>query len=197
MALPSRAKSNVSKQISIGVRREDKHEYERRVPLTPDAVFDLVANGFEVVLQPSKLRVFDDDAYRAVGGRIDEDLSACAVVFAVKEIPQALYRRGGAYVFFSHTTKGQSHNMPMLKQLMAMDCTLYDYEHIVGDDGRRLVFFGRHAGLAGMVDTLWVLGKRMASLGIETPMSSLKLTHEYADLDAVRAAVTEVGQAIQ
>jgi alpha-aminoadipic semialdehyde synthase len=179
------------------VRREDKHEWERRVPLTPDVVADLVRDGIEVVVQPSPIRAFPDAAYREGGARVDEDLSSCKVVFAVKEIPQAMFHPGGAYVFFSHTIKGQAHNMPMLRRLMELGCTLIDYERIVDADNRRLVFFGRHAGLAGMVDTLAVTGQRLASQGIDNPFSSLRLTHRYADLESSRAAMRAVGETIR
>ena len=31
-----------------------------------------------------------------------------------------MFREGGAYAFFSHTIKGQAHNMPMLRRLMEL-----------------------------------------------------------------------------
>lgn len=181
---------------TLGIRREDKHEWERRVPLTPDAVAELVGAGVEVTVQPSTIRAFDDTAFGEAGARVDEDLSACDVVFAVKEIPISMFRRGGAYVFFSHTIKGQSHNMALLQKMIDLGCTLIDYERIVDDAGKRLVFFGRHAGLAGMVDTLWAVAKRASAAGIATPFDALRLTHEYADLEGVRAAFGDVAEAI-
>jgi len=39
--------------------------------------------------------------------------------------------------------------------------TLYDYERIVGDDGKRLLAFGKFAGRSGFIDFLHGLGKRM------------------------------------
>lgn len=177
----------------IGIRLEDKHAFERRVPLTPEAVEALVADGIEVVVQPSPIRAFRDETYRAAGATVDADLSACDVVFAVKEIPAELFRDGGAYVFFSHTIKGQSHNMPMLRRLMERGATLIDYEKITDDQGRRLVFFGRHAGLAGMIDTLAVTGRRLEALGTPTVLSELRLAHEYPDLEMAKDAVIAVG----
>lgn len=178
----------------LGVRREDKHAFEARAPLTPDAVAKLVSQGLEVVVQPSAIRAFSDDAYRAAGAVVSEDLSTSDLVLAVKEIPSALLREGGVYVFFSHTIKGQAHNMPLLRRLMELGCTLIDYEKITDDAGRRLVFFGRHAGLAGMIDTFSVLGARLAELGHETALADIGLAHGYADLDAARLAVSEAGR---
>lgn len=184
--------------FDVGIRREDKHEWERRVPLTPALVAELVQrHGLRVVVQPSEIRVFDDASFAAAGAQVQEDLSTARVVFAVKEIPTELFRPGGAYVFFSHTIKGQPHNMPMLRRLAELGCTLIDYERIVDDDNRRLVFFGRHAGWAGMVDTLAVTGRRLAVLGFDTPLQQLEITHTYADLDAAKSAVSSVGEAIR
>ena len=73
--------------MAVGIRREDKNEWERRVPLTPTAVGQLVAEGIDVIVQPSTLRVFSDEDYHAAGARVQEDLGACSVVLAVKEIP--------------------------------------------------------------------------------------------------------------
>jgi alanine dehydrogenase len=178
----------------IGVRREDKHDYEARVPLTPEGVAELTRAGLSLVVQPSTIRAYDDAKYRDAGAQVDEELDGCGVVFAVKEIPERLFRRGGAYVFFSHTIKGQSHNMPMLRKLMELGCTLIDYEKITDDAGRRLVFFGRHAGLAGMIDTLSVTGRRLRARGVETALAELRLAHEYDDLTEARQAVSAIGK---
>ena len=81
---------------------------------------------------------------------MQEELAACPVVFAVKEIPLAFFRPGGAYMFFAHVIKGQPHNMPMLRRMLALGCTLIDYEKVTDEHGRRLIFLrlacraGRH-----------------------------------------------------
>jgi alpha-aminoadipic semialdehyde synthase len=82
--------------------------------------------------------------------------------------------------------------MPLLRKLMDLRCTLIDYERIVDDEGRRLVLFGRHAGLAGMIDTLHVLGRRLERLGLDTPFLQLLPAHGYAGLDDARAAFVQL-----
>jgi alpha-aminoadipic semialdehyde synthase len=126
-----------------------------------------------------------------------DDVSRCDVVLGIKEMPASYFRPGGAYMFFSHTIKGQSHNMPMLRRLVELGCTLFDYELVRDDQGRRLIFFGRYAGLAGMVDTLWTLGQRLLHLGRETPFAAIEPAHMYPSLEAIRAAVVEVGRRIE
>jgi len=105
----------------IAIRREDKNEWERRAPLTPDAVKEL-ANNYDITfhIQPSTGRVFSDEAFNRAGAVIKEDLSNCPIVIGIKEMPPAFFLPEKTYVFFSHTTKGQPHNMPMLKRLIEL-----------------------------------------------------------------------------
>jgi alpha-aminoadipic semialdehyde synthase len=67
---------------------------------------------------------------------------------------------------------------------------------VVDEQNRRLIFFGEHAGLAGMIDTLSVLGRRLAWEGIDTPLAAIGPTYQYADLPAAQQAVRDAGQRI-
>ena len=181
----------------IGIRREDKNRWERRAPLTPDHVAELTRLGLDVAVQPSPIRVFPDEAYRRAGARVAEDLSECRLVVGVKEIPPPVFHAGTAYAFFSHVIKGQAGNMPMLRRLMEVGGSLVDYEKVADDRGRRLVFFGRHAGFAAMLDTLWALGRRLADEGIDSPFAPLRLAHDYADLEDAYQALSRVASEIR
>jgi len=180
----------------IGIRLEDKNEWERRAPLVPAHIKALKDRDIEVCVQASPIRAFTAQEYEQANATMVEELSACPAVFAIKEIPSQLLEAGKTYAFFSHTIKGQKHNMPMLRRLLDLGCNLIDYEKITDENGRRLIFFGNYAGLAGMLDTLWALGHRLAWEGIETPFQKLLPARLYADLDEAKAAVREVGQKI-
>ncbi len=80
----------MSANVLLGIRREDKNPWERRVPLTPIDVRELMRElPLEVWVQPSPIRVFADEDYRREGARVAEDLSPCRIILAVKEIPDA------------------------------------------------------------------------------------------------------------
>ncbi|MGA1793869.1 MAG: bifunctional lysine ketoglutarate reductase /saccharopine dehydrogenase family protein [Thermoplasmatota archaeon] len=181
----------------IGIRRESKNRWEMRAPLTPEHVRRLV-NDYDIgfTVQPSDLRTFHSEDYKEAGAKVDEDLKSAEIILGIKEIPLHEIEPGKTYLFFSHTIKGQPHNMPMLRKLMELKCTLFDYEKIVDEKNRRLIFFGRHAGLAGMVDTLWVLGRRLEWEGVRNPFSSVMKAHEYGDLSSIREHVSSVGRLI-
>ncbi len=184
----------MSNKIALGIRREDKNPWERRVPLIPVHVRELIRDlPLDIHIQPSPIRIFADEDYRREGATISEDLSPCAIVLAVKEIPEAFFRDETVYLFFSHTIKGQPHNMPLLKRMMECRATLIDYERIVDDKGRRLVFFGRQAGQAGMIDTLWALGQRLDQEGITNPFADIRQTIHYASLVEAKEAIQKVG----
>ncbi len=181
----------------IGIRREDRNPWERRAPLIPSHVRELQQNyPLEVWVQPSATRVFSDDDYRREGAVIAQDLSPCQVIIGIKEIPSALILPEKAYLFFSHTAKGQAQNMGMLRQLEVKRCTLIDYEKITDEQGRRLVFFGRQAGQAGMADTLWALGQKLKKEGIDTPLSLLQQTWRYPSLAEAKEEIRKAGREI-
>lgn len=181
----------------IGIRREDKNRWERRTPITPDGARALAAQGIQVYIQPSPIRAYAAEEFIAAGATVQEDLSACPVVFAVKEIPAAFFRPGGAYMFFAHVIKGQPYNMPMLRRLLELGCTLIDYEKVTDEEGRRLIFFGRHAGLAGAIETLRALGQRLAWQGVATPFADIRHAWDYHDLAEAQAAIARAGEVIR
>jgi alanine dehydrogenase len=179
--------------VLIGIRREDKNRWERRVPLIPADAAALQAQGLRLLVQSSPNRVFPDREYTALGVTVAEDLEPADLVLAVKEIPTELLRAGKVYVYFAHVIKGQDHNMAMLQRLLDLGCSLVDYERIVDAQGRRLVFFSLHAGHAGMIDTLWTLGQRWRAQGITTPLAEIKLTHQYASFAAAKEHLRAIG----
>ncbi len=182
----------------IGIRKEDKDPTEKRVPLTPKQVKTLIEHHHvEVVVEPAPNRIFKDEEYRQVGATVSDDLSQCNIIFGVKEIPKKQFLPEHTYCFFSHTIKGQSYNMPMLQRMLDLRDTLIDYEKVTDENGRRLIFFGRFAGYAGMIDTLWAFGQRLAWEGLDTPFKQIKQALNYPSLEAAKDSIKAVGAAIQ
>jgi len=182
----------------VGLRREDKNIWERRVPLTPKHVKELKEkNDINFIVQPFERRAFADDEFREAGAEIDENINRAPFIFAVKEIPIKLLDENKTYMFFSHTIKGQSYNMPLLQKLLDLNCTLIDYEEIKDEQGRRLVFFGRFAGLAGMIDALHIYGERLKHLGYETPFLHVKPSYSYGDVNHAKEDVQKLADELR
>ncbi len=183
----------------IGIRREDKNRWERRAPVSPAHVAELVTErGISVVVQPSPIRIYPDEDYAQAGALVAEDLSACGVILGVKEIPFERLLAGKPHLFFAHVIKGQATGMPLLAALLEQRVTLIDYERIVDSAGRRLIFFSRHAGYAGMIDTLWALGQRLSYEGIDNAFSAVRPAHTYNNIEAAAQHLVEtVGRKIR
>lgn len=180
----------------IGIRLEDKNDWERRVALTPAAVGDLVSRGVEFQVERFARRTYPDSEFEAAGAHLTDDVRECEIVLGIKEMPVEYFRAAGAYMFFSHTIKGQPYNMDMLASLVRNRCTLLDYEVVTDEDNRRLIFFGKYAGLAGMIDTIWTTGQRLLALGCETPLAAMKPAHAYETLDDCKEAISGIGRRI-
>jgi hypothetical protein len=71
------------------------------------------------------------------------------VLFGVKEIPVDALLPGKKYFFFSHTIKKQPYNRALLQAILAKNIELYDHETIVDAQNKRLIGFGRYAGIVG------------------------------------------------
>ncbi len=180
----------------IGIRYEDKYVMERRVALVPDHVKELIEKGIDFEVVNSEKRVFKDEEFAASGAKLVDEITDAEVILGVKEMPIDFFEKNKTYIFFSHTIKGQLYNMPLLKKMMEQEVNLIDYERIADEQDRRLIFFGRFAGLAGMINSLWSLGQRYAELGIDTPFLKIRQTHHYNSLEEAKEVVSEVGKFI-
>lgn len=189
--------SNNNSQPIIAICREESSIWERRAPLNPGHVSKLVKDGFTVLVQPSTRRAYSIAEYKLNGAVIEEDISEAQAIFGVKIIPPELIIPKKRYAFFSHTIKAQPENMNVLDALLEKETCFLDYEKMVGENGARLVAFGKMAGEAGMINILHGLGLRLLSLGYHTPFMHLGCAHNYPTVSAAKAAITSLGREIQ
>ncbi|KAK7080687.1 hypothetical protein SK128_009852 [Halocaridina rubra] len=102
----------------LAIRREDQSVWERRAPLGPSHVRQLVKDGVNVIVQPSNRRAYPMQAYQSAGAKIQEDISEASVVIGVKQVPIDQLVPNRTYCFFSHTIKAQEANMPLLDAIL-------------------------------------------------------------------------------
>ena len=78
----------------IGLRREDKNPWERRVSLIPTHVRELILHeSLQVLVQTSPIRIFPDTDYEREGAQVVETLESCPIIFALKEIPLDFFEK--------------------------------------------------------------------------------------------------------
>jgi len=186
----------------IGIRRENKNKWERRVALTPLDCKKLLESGIRIILQPSALRCFTDKQYQDIGVEINEDISSANVIIGVKEVPLDYLMPNKTYLYFSHTIKGQPANMPALKDMLQKNIRLIDYECIKEKENPtgkldRLVAFGRFAGLAGAIDFLQGLGEFLLHKKFISPFMHTGYSYMFPGLKDAMHSVSEVGRLIE
>ncbi|EPS62960.1 hypothetical protein M569_11828, partial [Genlisea aurea] len=183
----------------IGILSETTNKWERRAPLTPAHCARLLCGKTgvaRIIVQPSTKRIYHDALYEDVGCEISQDLSQCGFILGIKQPKLQMILPVRGYAFFSHTHKAQKENMPLLDKVIAERATLFDYELITGEHGKRLLAFGKFAGRAGMIDFFGGLGQRFLNLGYSTPFLSLGASYMYTSLASAKAAVISVGEEI-
>ena len=158
--------------MKIGVVREGKTPPDQRVPLTPAQCAELKRSypDVELVVESSEVRRITDDEYRAEGIDVVKDLSGCDVLLGVKEVPLDELIPDTTYLFFSHTYKLQPYNAKLLRTIVDKRIRLIDYELIKRANGRRVIGFGRWAGIVGAYNGLRAWGMRHGTFALPRAM---------------------------
>ncbi|MCB1050299.1 MAG: alanine dehydrogenase [Acidobacteria bacterium] len=173
--------------LKVCVRRETKNQWERRTPLNTDALAELLAKDVPVSVESSPIRIYTDQQYADKGASVVASTKDFHVVIGIKEPKISEIQPGQVHLAFSHTIKGQPYNMPLLRHFIETGSTLIDYETMCDPKGKRVIAFGRFAGLAGAIDTLWLAGKKWALKHGTTALSKIKQTSQYESLFDIRA----------
>ena len=137
--------------MKFGIIKERKNPPDRRVVFTPEELVRLQTEHPEAVVkvETSDIRVFTDQQYSDLGIEVAADISDCDVFFGVKEVPVDALIPNKKYFFFSHTIKFQPYNRKLLQAILEKNIELYDHETIVDANHKRLIGFGRYAGIVG------------------------------------------------
>lgn len=179
------------------IRAEDKNIWERRSPIAPDDLKLLVQEtAAQTYVEICEKRIFKIGSYHAAGARSCTGMIDGDVIVGVKEIPVDKLLNNKIYLFFSHVIKGQPNNMPMLKRIIQSGSTLIDYEKILDDQNRRMVYFGSFAGDAGALDILWLTGEHWQYHGSDTPLVECKQANQYHSLVEAKDVLRKIGQRI-
>jgi alpha-aminoadipic semialdehyde synthase len=184
------------KSLVVGILKEMKAG-ESRSPLTPSDVLWLRKRKIKVEVESSPGRVFKDSEYSKHGAKVVKKFEKASLLIGIKEPDVFNLCSDKIYAVFSHTAKGQAKNMPLLKESKRKKITLIDYEKIVDSYGRRLVFFGRFAGICGTANSLYLLGKRLEWEKIRNPFVMLKPTSSYDSLTSLKKSMASVGEFIR
>ena len=178
--------------MKIGVLKEEKVPADKRVPLTPKQCRVLLNTypSLEIAVKSSGIRCFPDETYRNEGITIVDDVSDCDVLIGVKEVPKSSLIPNKTYFYFSHTIKEQPYNRELLLKMMELNISMVDYEVLKNQKGKRLLGFGRYAGIVGAYNGFLTYGLKSGKYNLkgahncedraemEGEMSKIKLSNE-------------------
>ncbi|MEN9440600.1 MAG: hypothetical protein RLZ33_676, partial [Bacteroidota bacterium] len=174
-------------KIKIGLIREGKVPPDHRVPLTPKQCKSIQAiyPNVEIVVQPSPIRAYKDEEYAAEGMKLNEDLSSCDIIMGVKEVNISDLIPNKKFLFFSHTLKKQPYNRDLLVAILEKKIQLIDYETIKNKQNKRVIGFGRYAGIVGAYN-----GFR--AMGLKTGLFDIKPANKCADRKEMEAEMSKI-----
>jgi alanine dehydrogenase len=154
--------------MKFGIIKERKNPPDRRVVFTPEELARMQEEHPElkIKVENSDIRVFSDEKYVALGIEMGTDMTDCDVLFGVKEVPVDALIPNKKYFFFSHTLKKQTHNRKLLQAILEKKIDLYDHETIVDSNFKRLIGFGRYAGIVGAYNGLRAFGMKFELFNI-------------------------------
>lgn len=154
--------------MKFGIIKERKIPVDRRVVFTPEELARLQKEHPDTIIkvESSDIRVFTDEQYTNLGIEVTDDVSDCDVLFGVKEVPIDALIPNKKYFFFSHTIKKQAHNRKLLQAILEKKIDLYDHETIVDAKNKRLIGFGRYAGIVGAYNGIRAFGLKFELFSI-------------------------------
>ncbi len=158
--------------MRIGILREEKAPPDDRVILSPQQCLRFIEKFplIELFVQSSDIRCFKDDQYKDLGIKIVDNLTDCDILFGIKEVPIDKLILNKTYFFFSHTIKKQEYNRELFQALVKKNISMIDYELLKDSKGKRLLGFGRYAGIVGAYNGL-------LTYGLKTGRYKLKSAH--------------------
>ncbi|PZX94692.1 alanine dehydrogenase [Flavobacterium aquariorum] len=146
--------------MKFGIIKERKNPPDRRVVFSPNELAKIKQLYHDCIIkvESSDIRIFTDVQYQSMGIEVTNDVSDCDVLFGVKEVPVENLIPNKAYFFFSHTIKKQPYNRKLLQAILEKNIDLYDHETIIDSHNRRLIGFGRYAGIVGTYNAFRAFG---------------------------------------
>ncbi|KAJ5728257.1 Saccharopine dehydrogenase [Penicillium malachiteum] len=173
--------------LKIWLRAETKPA-EARSALTPTTCKALMDAGYDVTVERSTQRIFDDEEFAKIGAPLVEegswvkDAPKDAVVLGLKELPEDDFPLEHVHVTFAHCYKQQGGWESVLSRWPRGKGLLLDLEFLTDEVGRRVAAFGFSAGYAGSAlavkNWAWQLAHPNGDLPGEVPYANQDLLIE-------------------
>ena len=189
------------KNLKLGIIKERKTPPDERVPLNPSQCKEILNQYPNVSLkvETSDIRRYKDTDYTNEGVDIVSDVNDADILIGVKEVPKEALIPNKRYFFFSHTIKEQPYNRDLLQTILNKNIELIDWETLTAKNGKRLIGFGRYAGIVGAYNAFLAWGKRYHTFNLKKAIEcedrvELEQELKKVTLPALKIALTGTGR---
>lgn len=180
-------------KMKIGLLRETKNPPDRRVAMPPTRATEFCTKypDVELVVQSSDYRAFKNEEYHESGFETQKDISDCDIFFGIKEVKPETFIPGKTYFMFAHVAKKQPYNKSLLRSIMSNKITLIDYEYLT-NHGRRLIAFGKWAGVVGAYNGIRTWGLRTNNFTLEPANSYFDQEQMYVECKKIKLSPIKI-----
>ena len=179
--------------MKIGLLKEEKIPSDERVVLTPKQSKWITENtNINLVVESSDVRCFLDSDYSNLGIEVVNNLSNCDVLLGVKEVLISSLISDKIYFYFSHTIKEQSYNRDLLQEMVQRNITMIDYEVLKDKNNKRLIGFGRYAGIVGAYNALLTYGLKSDKFLLKSANKCSGIKELYQELNKIKFSAEKI-----
>jgi len=174
--------------LKLGIIKEGKNPPDKRVPLTPVQCAEIqeqYGDQLDLQVQESAIRIFPDTDYTEKGISLTNDVSSSDVLIGVKEVPMDDLIPNKTYLFFSHTIKEQPYNRKLMQIILEKNIRMIDWEVLTDKRSRRLIGFGRYAGIVGAYNGI-------RAYGLQTKRYDLKKASDCFDRKEMESELSKM-----
>jgi len=182
----------MSHKYHFWLRHEIK-EGEGRTPILPEHCLRLIQSGHKVTVERSPNRCVPDEKYSEVGCSLVPSeawrtASKEIIAIGLKELPEDNIPLIQNHIYFGHCFKGQVGSRELLTRFKEGKGQLWDLEFLTDDNGRRLVAFGKAAGMVGMAIGFYAWAYQQLSPNSSHPCPAF--LSRFQTYDELASAVT-------
>ena len=134
--------------------RNEVNQNEHRTPIIPQDIPILLHRGYIIYIESSQHRIYKDEEYENKGAIITtlpwySPEFTPAYIIGLKELRELDKLDSHRHIYFSHCHKKQKGSEIILDAFNKSNSHLYDFEHFVDGNNKRLISFGFYAGIVG------------------------------------------------
>jgi saccharopine dehydrogenase (NAD+, L-lysine forming) len=146
-------------KLAIWLRAETV-ESESRTLLTPEDAANLIEQGYQITVERSPWRIFEDRAYKKAGCELAPagtwaTAPKDTIILGVGNLPIDSFSLKHEHLFFGNLFNGQKETDETLKRFIRGGGSLLDFRSLCDNSGKAIVSSAYWAGFVGAALAIW------------------------------------------